>query len=190
MLMHKGDKMKRQTICYTSIKRIVIFSVIAAIVLAAAVAVFTWLVSIEAPFFDENAVTGSPADLLNDNETYRLFQAQNICDAALCELPEVTDGKDVHLFLTNPETNSVYIRAEIYTVAFVRNKDGQVTDYYHDELLGKTGFIRPGEYVETLVLDDSLDAAETYAMIKIATYNIDDGTSNGTFFVNTILYNK
>ena len=61
-------------------------------------------------------------------------------------------------------------------------------DYYHDELLGKTGFIRPGEYVETLTLDNKLKDSETYAMIKIATYNIDDGTSNGTFFVNTILY--
>jgi hypothetical protein len=163
-------------------------SVIAVLLAAAAVAVFAWLVSIEAPFFDENAVAGSPEDRLNGNETYRLYSAQGICDAAVCELPVVTDGKNVHLFLTNPETNTVYIRAEIYTVAFVRNANGQETDYYHDELLGKTGFIRPGEYVETLVLDDALDAAETYAMIKIATYNIDDGTSNGTFFVNTILY--
>lgn len=184
------DKMKKQTLCYTSIKRIVLFSLIAALVIAAAVAAFVMLVSIEPAFFDENAVVGSPTEILPDGATYKLFQAEGICDAALCELPKVTDGKDVHLFLTNPETNSVYIRAEIYTVAFVRNKDGQVTDYYHDELLGKTGFIRPGEYVETLVLDDALDAAETYAMIKIATYNIDDGTSNGTFFVNTILYNK
>ena len=142
-------------------------SVIAVLVVAAAVAVFAWLVSIEAPFIDENAVVGSPEKLLEGNETYNLYSAQGICDAALCDLPEVTDGKNVHLFLTNPETSSVYIRAEIYTVAFVRNANGQVTDYYHDELLVKTGFIRPGEYVETLVLDDALDAAETYAMIKI-----------------------
>ena len=187
-MLHDEDKMKRQTICYTSIKRIVTLSVIAAIVVAAAVAVFAWLVSIEAPLLDENAVVGSPEAALPEDATYKLFCAEGICDAAICEIPEVTDGKNVHLFLTNPETNSVYIRAEIYTVAFVRNKDGQITDYYHDELLGKTGFIRPGEYVETLVLDDALEAEETYAMIKIATYNVDDGTSNGTFFVNTILY--
>ena len=180
--------MNKQIRCYTSIKRIVMISVIAAIVVAAAVAVFAWLISIEAPFFDEKAVAGSPVELLNGNETYRIYSAQGICDAAVCEIPEVTEGKNVHVFLTNMETNSVYIRAEIYTVAFVRNENGQVTDYYHDKLLGKTGFIRPGEYVETLVLDDALDADETYAMIKIATCNIDDGTSNGSFFVNTILY--
>lgn len=182
------DKMKKQTLCYTSIKRIVLFSLIAALVIAAAVAAFVMLVSIEPAFFDENAVVGSPTEILPDGATYKLFQAEGICDAALCELPKVTDGKDVHLYLTSPETNSVYIRAEIYTVAFVRDASGNVTDYYHDELLGRTNFIRPGEYVETLTLDDKLGGDETYAMIKIATYNIDDGTSNGTFFVNTILY--
>ncbi len=166
----------------------VLFSLITALVIAAAVAVFVLLVSIEPTFFDENAVVGSPVEVLPEGATYKLFQAEGVCDAALCEIPEITDGKDVHIFLTNLETNSVYIRAEIYTVAFVRDASGNVTDYYHDEFLGRTNFIRPGEYVETLALDDKLKEDETYAMIKIATYNIDDGTSNGTFFVNTILY--
>ncbi len=180
--------MKKQTLCYTSVKRIVLFAIIAALFLAAAVAAFVWLVSIEPAFFDENAVVGSPEQALPEGAPYKLFKAEGVCDAALCELPEITDSKDLHLFLTNPENNSVYIRAEVYTVAFVRDASGNVVDYYHDELLGKTGFIRPGEYVETLTLDDKLEESETYAMIKIATYNIDDGTSNGTFFVNTILY--
>jgi len=187
-MQYNEDKMKKQTLCYTSVKRIVLFAVIAALVLAAAVAAFVLLASVEPAFFDENAVVGSPEEILPEDTTYKLYMAEGVCDAALCELPKITDGKDLKIFLTNPENNSVYIRAEVYTVAFVRDAGGNVVDYYHDELLGKTGFIRPGEYVETLTLDNKLKDSETYAMIKIATYNIDDGTSNGTFFVNTILY--
>ena len=181
-------KMKKQILCFTSIKRIALISLAALLVTAAAVAGFVLLVSSEPPLLDENAVLGSPAESLPEDSTYRLFCAEGICDVALCELPKITDARDLHIYLTNPENNSVYIRAEIYTVVFIRNEKGQITDYYHDKLLGKTGFIRPGEYVETLTLDKKLSENETYALIKIATYNPENKTSNGSFFINTMLY--
>ena len=158
-----------------------------ALIVAAAIAVFIWLISIEPPFFDENAVVGAPNDLVGQERGFSLYEAEGVCDVALCGNPEV-DGKNVKLYLTNPENNEVFFRAEIYTVAFVYDETGNLTDYYEDELLGKSGFIRPGEYVETIELDKSLKEDKTYVMIKIATYNEADGTSNGTFFINTVLY--
>ena len=149
---------------------------------------FVLLASAKPQLLDKNAVIGTPEDILSEDATYRMFCAEGICDAALCEVPKISNRRDAQIFLTNPESNSVYIRAEIYSVVFIYDDQGQITSYYHDKLLGKTGFIRPGEYVETLRLDKKLSDDSSYALIKIATYNPDNETSNGAFFINTILY--
>lgn len=179
--------MKNKTVCYTSLRRNIALGAAIALLVAAAAAVFVWLISIEPPFFDENAVVGDPTAFVTEEDGYSLYEAEGVCNVALCGYLK-TDGKEAKIYLTNPEENEVFLRAEVYTVAFVYDESGNITDYYEDELLGKTGFLRPGEYVETVKLDKVPSEEQSYIMVKIATYNEADGTSNGSFFINTMLY--
>lgn len=179
--------MKNKTVCYTSLRRNIALGTAIALIVAITIAVFVWLISIEPPFFEENAVVGDPTAFVTEEDSYSLYEAEGVCKVALCGYLKA-DGKDAKIYLTNPEENEVFLRAEIYTVAFVYDESGNVADYYEDDLLGKSGFIRPGEYVETIKLDKVPSEEQTYIMIKIATYNEFDGTSNGSFFINTVLF--
>lgn len=61
------------------------------------------------------------------------------------------ENNDVDLFLTNPETNHVWLKARI-------------TDN-NGHLLGETGILRPGEYVQSLHLADIKENTNIYLKI-------------------------
>lgn len=176
----------RNRICYTALRRRILFVLAALLVIAAAVAVFCWMLTIEPTFFDENAKFGTP-DGYSEENGYTSYVAENVCSVALCGNPDVF-GKDVKIFLTSPAENEVFLRAEIYSVAFTYDALGNITAANPDQCLGKSGFLRPGEYVESITLDHALKEEMTYVMIKIATYVEETGTSNGFFYINTALF--
>ncbi len=176
----------RNRICYTALRRRILFALAAILALAVAVAVFCWLLTINPAFFDENAVVGVP-DGFSEENGYTSYVAEGVCAVGICGRPDI-NGKDVKLFLTNPLDNSVLLRAEIYSVSFTYDKLGNITGANPDECIGKSGFLRPGEYVENITLDHSLKDEMTYVMIKIATYKEETGTSNGFFYINTALF--
>lgn len=175
----------RSRICYTALRRAVLFAVTALLVLAAGVGIFLWMLTLEPAFFDENARVGTP-EVLAEERGYTSYVADGVCAVSLCGNPEI-DGKDVKLFLTCPAENDVFLRAEIYSVKFTFDAMGNVTSANPDKLLGKSGFLRPGEYVESITLEEPLSEEMTYVMIKIGTYVEETGTSNGFFYINTAL---
>lgn len=175
----------RNRICYTAVRRYILFAVALMLVFAIGIGIFCWMLTLEPAFFDANAKAGAPEGLAEERG-YTSYVADGVCAVALCGNPEI-DGKDVKLFLTSPPENEVFLRAEIYSVRFTFDAAGKVTAANPDQLLGKSGFLRPNEYVETITLDESLTEDITYVMIKIGTYVEETGTSNGFFYVNTAL---
>ena len=175
----------RDRICYTAVRRGVLFSIAVLLILAVGVGIFCWMLTLEPAFYDENAKTGIPEGIAEDRG-YTSYVADGVCAVALCGNPEI-DGKEVKLFLTCPAENDVLLRAEIYSVKFTFDITGKVTSANPDQLLGKSGFLRPGEYVEAITLNDVLTEDMTYVMIKIGTYVEETGTSNGFFYINTAL---
>ena len=157
-----------------------------AAILAAAIAAFVLLLQVGPDFFEDEALPGVPTVADAETYGYENYDAVGIAKAALCSMPEIIDGRDVRLFLTNPADNTVAIKVEIYTPKMVQKSDGSY-DPVPDVLLGESGFIRPGEYVEMVRLFDVLDTPRTNVMIKIATLDESTGRSNGYFFVNTVL---
>ena len=175
-------------ISHTSVRQGLPIALGIALILVAAAVLFTLMLRVEPDFFDDEAVVGVPTFADADVEVYgyETYDAIGVAKAALCGMPETINGRDVRLFLTNPADNTVAIRVEIYTPRFVQKSDGTY-DAVPDVLLGESGFIRPGEYVEFLHLDRKLKTERTNVMIKIATLDESTGRSNGYFFVNTVL---
>ncbi len=177
-----------RSFCYTSFKRTLIIVVVSVLIVAVAVLAFVFMLGVKPELLDKNRVPGLPSDL-PEEQGYRSYSAANICDVALCGNPLI-DGKEVKLYLTNPASNDVWIRAEIYSVSFTYDLSGKVTAASPDKKLGESGFIKPGEYLESVCLSHKLEGDDSgvYVMIKIATYIEETATSNGFFYVNTVLF--
>ncbi len=178
--------MTGKKICYTSLVRNIIFGVVALLIISLSILLFAFMITREPELLDSKRTVGTPGEL-PEEYGYSVYSATDICDIAICGAPDIIDGKEVKLYLTNPETNDLYIRAEIYTVKFTYNENGEITAAEPDKLIGKSGFICPGEYVESLTLKKRLSKEQTPVMIKIATYSPDDETSRGFFYINTTL---
>lgn len=175
-----------RSMCYTSLRRNIIIGAIILFATAAAITVFVMMLSVKPDFFEKNSVAGVPNDIA-DERGYSTFGAKDICFVSLCGNPE-TEGKKVKLYLTNPDTNDVLLRAEIYSVKFSYDENGKITSAAPDKLLGKSGFLRPGEYVEDINLKRNLKDDMTYVMIKISSYIEETGTSGGFFYINTAIF--
>lgn len=170
-------------ICVTSLKRNILIGLLAAAILAAGVAVFMWMIGIEADHFDPAAKVGTPTDV-DEAAGYDIYSATGVCDVGLCGMPRI-EGKDVYINLTNPETNTVAIKIEFYTPLMVQQENGG-WEAVPDVLLGGTEFIRPGEYVEIARLKKKLTDERTNIMMKVATLDEENSRSVGFFYVNTV----
>ena len=177
-----------RNISYTSFRRTALRLLLAVFVTTVVVAAFVLLLGMKPELLDDERQTGIPSAIPEENG-YTSYSAEGICEVVLCGNPEV-HGKEVQLWLTNPETNSVWLRAELWSVAFTYDTAGKITAASPDKMLGKTGFIRPGEYVETVMLSRELQEERTYVMIKISTYVESTRTSEGFFYINTSLFRQ
>jgi len=175
-----------RNICYTSLKRTILLILLSVLIVAAAVWAFIVMIGTKPELLDENRLSGVPSGM-QEKEGYQSYSAENICDVALCGNPKI-NGKEVKLLLTNPASNDVWLRAEIYSVSFTYDTAGKITAATPDKKLGESGFIRPGEYVESVSLSRKLKEDKVYVMIKISTYVEQTGMSNGFFYVNTTLF--
>lgn len=88
------------------------------------------------PPFEENARQGEPE--VSQEIGYSLLDAQEY-EVGICGAPVMEDGSAV-LYLTNPASNTVWLKVRIL------DESGQV--------LGESGLLKPGEYVETVGLTD------------------------------------
>ena len=96
-----------------------------------------------------------------------------------------TDAGYASIYLTSPADNDVLIRAELYSVKTVYDESTGQATFFPDKLLGKTGFIRPGTYVEKVRVKGLRSGENTKVMVKIPTMYEESGTSKGIFYIRT-----
>lgn len=121
------------------------------------------------PPFENAAVDGTPQSLPDalgytalDASAYRL---------ALCGAPVVKECR-VQLYFTNPEGNSVWLKVRVYA------SDGT--------LLGESGLLKPGQYVESVALNP-VPVQNIPVALKVMAYEPDTYQSAGAVTLNTTL---
>ena len=118
------------------------------------------------PPFDAAAVVGSPA--VPDGLGWQELDAQayivGICGKF------IPNGNTADIWLTNPEGNTVWLKVRVL------DEKGNI--------LGATGIIKPGEYVQSVTLD-TVPKAGTPIVLKIMSYQPDTYYSEGAVSLNT-----
>ena len=120
------------------------------------------------PAFDSSAVTGIPevpeglgySAPFQEGMAYRFAVCGNV----------LMDGKQALVYFTNPAENETWTKLRIY------DESGNV--------LGETGLIKPGEYVQYVMLDKELTPG-TPIKLKIMGYEPDTYLSAGSVVLNT-----
>ena len=106
-----------------------------------------------APDFDPAAVTGVPA-IADEARLYSQLQMGDHIRLALCGSPLVTDA-GLELYLTSDSSNVAWLLVKVY--------DENGTE------LGRSGLVRPGEYVQSVALEKSVTSG-TVVTLKILSY--------------------
>ena len=114
------------------------------------------------PDFEAAALSGAPQ--VEERYGYALLQVGEGYGVQLCGLP-ANDGQTVQFFLTNPDSNEVWFRAEVL------DEEGR--------LLASTGVLRPNEYLPSITLDEPLTEAETPVTVRIVAYEPHTWQSRG-----------
>ena len=124
------------------------------------------------PPFEQSAKAGEPeTEAIPKESGYSLLDAQAY-QAALCGNPDVR-GREVWLYLTNPESNTVWLKVRILNEA--------------GEILGESGLLKPGEYVESVALD-TVPSEDTPVQLKLMAYEPDTYHSAGAVSLHTSLH--
>ena len=84
----------------------------------------------------------------------------------------VLEGSQADVWLTNPESNTIWLKLRIL------DEDGDV--------LGETGLIRPGEYVQSVTFD-TVPAPGTAISMKVMAYEPETYHSAGAVTLNTTI---
>ena len=120
------------------------------------------------PPFDGGAVVGSPA--VPDGLGWQELDAQayivGICGKF------IPNGNTADIWLTNPEGNTVWLKVRVL------DEKGSI--------LGETGLVRPGEYVQSVELD-TVPKTGTPIVLKIMAYQPDTYYSEGAVSLNTTI---
>lgn len=122
------------------------------------------------PPHDANAVIGVPAEVPEDlgyskleiEKGYVFYLCGNI----------MLNGNKADVYFASPEDNSVLLRLRIV------DENGQI--------LGETGLIRPGEYLQSIVFE-SIPQTSGPVKCKIIAYQPETYYSMGTVTLNTTL---
>ena len=120
------------------------------------------------PPFDGGAVVGSPA--VPEGLGWQELDAQayivGICGKF------IPNGNTADICLTNPEGNTVWLKVRVL------DEKGSI--------LGETGLVRPGEYVQSVELD-TVPKTGTPIVLKIMAYQPDTYYSEGAVSLNTTI---
>lgn len=119
------------------------------------------------PEFDSAAVSGVPAP---DNASWsRIYQEGMSFSAHVCGSVHISGGT-ADVYFTNDAENEVWLKLR------VMDEDGNI--------LGETGLLRPGEYVQTIVFDTVPENGAAIKM-KIMAYEPETYYSAGAVTLNT-----
>lgn len=120
------------------------------------------------PPFDASAVSGTPE--VPEELGWQELDAQvfrvSVCGAVVLE------GNRADVWLTNPESNTVWLKLRIM------DENGTV--------LGETGLIRPGEYVQAVTFD-TIPVSGTAISMKVMAYEPETYHSAGAVTLNTTI---
>ena len=120
------------------------------------------------PPFDSSAVVGTPA--VPDGLGWQELDAQaymvGICGKF------IPNGNTADIWLTNPEGNTVWLKVRVL------DEKGSI--------IGETGLVRPGEYVQSVELD-TVPKTGTPIVLKIMAYQPDTYYSEGAVSLNTTI---
>lgn len=119
------------------------------------------------PAFDETARQGVPtvAEDLGYTELYQEGMAYRV---AVCGVPTV-DGQSLSVYFTNAQSNEKYLKLRVLDAK--------------GNILGETGLLRPGEYVQSVTLNRTLSPG-TKITLKVMGYEPKDYTSAGSVNLN------
>ena len=123
------------------------------------------------PDWEAAALTGAPQ--VDERYGYSTLTVEEDYRIQLCGVP-ANDGRNVDFYITNPADNGVWFRAEVL------DGDGQ--------MLASTGVLRPGEYLPTVALKQTLTQRETPVTVRIVAYAPGTWQSRGNVNLNLTLY--
>lgn len=147
-----------------------VLCVIALVVMTAALAANTIQKQKEftPPPFEAAAVSGTPD--VPEGLGWSELDAQAF-KAAVCGVITAEDGS-ADVWLTNPETNEVWLKLRVLDL------EGTV--------LGETGLIRPGEYVQSVAFTEVPESGSALAL-KLMAYEPETYYSAGAVTLNTVM---
>ena len=114
------------------------------------------------PPFDETAVVGAPA-VTDETLRYSYLKMTDTLALALCAVCEM-DEDGLRIYFTSLEHNTAWVKVKVYSEK--------------GKLLGESGLLRPGEYVEHIALSAS-PKGDTLK-IKVLSYEPDTYYSLGS----------
>lgn len=117
------------------------------------------------PPFDENAVQGTPD--VPENLGWSEVDAQAF-KASICGVLDIK-GDRAAVWFTNPDSNTVWLKLRV------------LDD--HGNILGETGIIKPGEYVQSIVFTTTPDAGDIISL-KLMGYEPEIYYSAGSAILN------
>lgn len=120
------------------------------------------------PPFEEAAVSGVPT--VPEGLGWGELDAK-VYKASVCGVIRVENGS-ADVWLTNPESNTVWLKLRIL------DKDGNI--------LGETGILKPGEYVQSVTLDNVPQSGDAISL-KLMAYEPDTYYSAGAATLNTTI---
>lgn len=118
------------------------------------------------PPFDENAVYGVPT--APENLGWGELDAK-VYKASVCGVVIVEDGK-ADVWLTNPDSNTVWLKLRVL------DEQGNI--------LGETGLIKPGEYVQSVNFD-TVPTDGAAITLKLMAYEPETYYSAGSVVLST-----
>lgn len=125
----------------------------------------------KAPPFDSRAIAGAP-DGLHESLGYKKMNIENAFSFAMCK-KLVLSGSELRAYFTNPEDNGVWLLVKVY-------------DEKEETLLGQSGVIREGEYVEDITLTEP-PSKDCKVIFKIYSYEPETyyskGSAKGSFAI-------
>lgn len=119
------------------------------------------------PPFDASAVSGMPS--VDDGSLSKIYQDGMSFTAYVCGKP-VTEGQRARVFFTSTEDNGVWLKLRI------TDENGNI--------IGESGLIRPGEYVEYVSYSKQPRNGQKIKM-KIMAYEPETYYSAGAIVLNT-----
>lgn len=114
------------------------------------------------PAFEEKAMIGIP-DVSEEHGYTQLYRDGMAYSVYICGVPHV-DGINLNVYFTNTEQNDCYLKLRVIDE--------------NDNILGETGLLKPGEYVEAVKLKKKLGKG-TSVKLKVMSYDTETYESLG-----------